>query len=199
MGEVPLPPYIHRVPSTQDERSYQTVFAKKLGAVAAPTAGLHFDELLLQALKDRNIAMTEVTLHVGAGTFQTVKTEDISEHTMHSEKIDVSQSTCDAIIACRNRGGRVIAIGTTVVRTLESMWQKTRQIKPYSEETDIFIYPGYNFKIIDALLTNFHLPESTLLMLVSAFAGRQFVLSAYAHAVHHSYRFFSYGDAMWIA
>ena len=194
-GHMPLPPYITREDNEADRRRYQTVFAETPGAVAAPTAGLHFDQVLLNQLKDAGIQSTTVTLHVGAGTFQPVRVDDIEDHLMHAEWLEVSQSACDAIAETRARGGRVIAVGTTAVRSLETAAQGGA-LEPFSGDSKIFIYPPYKFRVVDALITNFHLPESTLLMLVSAFAGRQQILAAYRHAVAQSYRFFSYGDAM---
>lgn len=194
-GHMPLPPYIDRADTVDDRQRYQTVFAKREGAVAAPTAGLHFDELLLSDLRARGVAFTELTLHVGAGTFTPVREEHIENHKMHSEYIEVTQDVCDAVNACRARGGRVIAVGTTAVRSLETAGQ-SGEIQPFVGESDIFIYPGKPFHVVDAMITNFHLPESTLIMLVSAFAGREAVLDAYASAVKNRYRFFSYGDAM---
>ncbi|MCK8515528.1 tRNA preQ1(34) S-adenosylmethionine ribosyltransferase-isomerase QueA [Methylonatrum kenyense] len=194
-GHMPLPPYIQRDDTTADRERYQTVFAREPGAVAAPTAGLHFDQALLDALAERGIARTAVTLHVGAGTFQPVRVERIEEHVMHAEIAQVSVETCEAVAACRERGGRVIAVGTTSVRSLETA-AAGGVLQPYSGETRLFITPGYRFRVVDRLLTNFHLPESTLLMLVSAFSGREAVLAAYRHAVEQRYRFFSYGDAM---
>jgi len=198
-GEVPLPPYIERPPDAADVHRYQTVFARKPGAVAAPTAGLHFDEPLLQTLRQRGISVAYVTLHVGAGTFAPVPAEvEIESHRLHREWLQVDDNACAAVSAARARGGRVIAVGTTSVRALEAA-ADGNVVRPYSGETDLFIYPGYRFKVVDAMLTNFHLPESSLLMLVAAFAGRDRVLAAYAHAVETGYRFFSYGDAMLIA
>ena len=191
-GHVPLPPYIEHADSAQDAARYQTVFAKHPGAVAAPTAALHFDEALLAALDARGIQRATVTLHVGAGTFQPVKTENLSEHTMHSEWYQVPPETQEAIAACQACGGRVVAVGTTSVRTLES-WAQTGLA---SGETTIFITPGYHFKLIDGLITNFHLPKSTLMMLVSALAGYEHIVNLYRHAIAQQYRFFSYGDAM---
>jgi S-adenosylmethionine:tRNA ribosyltransferase-isomerase len=196
LGRMPLPPYIDREAHAADAERYQTVFARNAGAVAAPTAGLHFDAALLDALRARGVESAYVTLHVGAGTFQPVRVDDIGEHRMHSEWIGVGADVCERIHATRAAGGRVIAIGTTVIRALESARQGGDRIAPFEGETDIFIRPGYRFASADLLLTNFHLPESTLLMLVSAFAGRQRVLDAYRHAVAAGYRFFSYGDAM---
>jgi S-adenosylmethionine:tRNA ribosyltransferase-isomerase len=191
-GHVPLPPYITHGDDAEDERRYQTVFAKHPGAVAAPTAALHFDEGVLAELKARNIHTAEVTLHVGAGTFQPVKTENIAEHTMHAEWYRVPPETQQAIADCRARGGRVLGVGTTTVRTLES-WAAFGQAEG---DTQIFITPGFRFQVIDLLLTNFHLPKSTLMMLVSAFAGYEHIMALYRHAIAHNYRFFSYGDAM---
>lgn len=196
-GRLPLPPYIDREVDKADLDRYQTVYAKQTGAVAAPTAGLHFDNALMQQIRDSGIEMCEVTLHVGAGTFQPVRVEDIRSHQMHSERIEVSEDVCEKIRQTRSRGGRVIAIGTTSVRALESA-SHSGEIAPYSGETDIFIYPGYQFRSVDAMVTNFHLSESTLLMLVSAFAGREHIMHAYQHAIAQRYRFFSYGDAMFI-
>ncbi len=198
LGHMPLPPYITREDTERDRRRYQTVFAETPGAVAAPTAGLHFDQTVLDQLKDAGIESTTVTLHVGAGTFQPVRVEDIEDHLMHAEWLDVPQAACDAIVAARARGGRVIAVGTTAVRSLETAAQDGL-LKPFSGDSRIFIYPPYQFRVADAMITNFHLPESTLLMLVSAFAGREPTLAAYQHAVEQCYRFFSYGDAMFIA
>jgi S-adenosylmethionine:tRNA ribosyltransferase-isomerase len=194
-GEMPLPPYLHRPAEDSDRERYQTVYARAPGAVAAPTAGLHFDETLLAACDGAGIARAQVTLHVGAGTFQPVRVDDIGEHRMHAERTVVPPATCAAIAACRQRGGRVVAVGTTAVRALESAAQRGR-LEPYADDTRLFITPGFRFRVVDALVTNFHLPESTLLMLVSAFAGRAHVLAAYRHAVAQGYRFFSYGDAM---
>ena len=195
IGHMPLPPYIDRADQHSDKQRYQTVFSKSLGAVAAPTAGLHFDQALLDALIAKGVSVTELTLHVGAGTFQPVKVENIAEHKMHSEWIDVPQAACDAIAAAKARGGRVVAVGTTVVRSLETAAQ-SGQLLPFQGETDIFLYPGKAFHVVDMMVTNFHLPKSTLLMLVSAFAGQAEMLAAYRHAVAQQYRFFSYGDAM---
>jgi S-adenosylmethionine:tRNA ribosyltransferase-isomerase len=194
-GHVPLPPYIEHADTADDVRRYQTVFARNPGAVAAPTAALHFDDALLAQLDARGVQRTAVTLHVGAGTFQPVKAENIAEHRMHSEWYDVPAATQQAIAQTRERGGRIVAVGTTTVRTLES-WAATGQA---SGDTSIFITPGFDFRVIDLLVTNFHLPRSTLLMLVSAFAGYDRIMSLYRHAVASRYRFFSYGDAMLIA
>ena len=199
-GHMPLPPYIDRPDEASDRERYQTVYNRKPGAVAAPTAGLHFDDKILQRLQDKGVEFAYVTLHVGAGTFQPVRVDSIEEHIMHSEYAEVSAETIAAIEATRERGGRVIAVGTTSVRSLESMAKASPagQLEPFFAETDIFIYPGYQFAVVDAMVTNFHLPESTLLMLVSAFASREIILRAYASAVEHEYRFFSYGDAMFL-
>jgi len=194
-GHVPLPPYIEHADTADDEKRYQTVFARNPGAVAAPTAALHFDEAVLAALAARGVQQASVTLHVGAGTFQPVKTENIAEHRMHSEWYDVPGSTQAAIAATRQRGGRIVAVGTTTVRTLES-WASTGQA---SGDTSIFITPGFQFRVVDLLVTNFHLPKSTLMMLVSAFAGYDRVMALYRHAIAQRYRFFSYGDAMLLA
>ena len=196
-GEMPLPPYMKRAADDSDRERYQTVYAREPGAVAAPTAGLHFDAELLDACRQAGVASAHVTLHVGAGTFQPVRADDIRDHRMHAERAVVPVSVCDAIGACRARGGRVVAVGTTAVRALESA-AAGGAIAPYAGDTRMFITPGYRFRVVDALVTNFHLPESTLLMLVSAFAGRGKVLAAYRHAVERRYRFFSYGDAMFV-
>ncbi|MCK4744201.1 MAG: tRNA preQ1(34) S-adenosylmethionine ribosyltransferase-isomerase QueA [Sulfuriflexus sp.] len=198
VGHMPLPPYISRNDNEVDQERYQTVYASNPGAVAAPTAGLHFDAECLATIEQLGVGTTEVTLHVGAGTYQPVRTDDIRDHTMHSEYLEVSEATVTAINETKARGGRVIAVGTTSVRSLETA-ARSGGLQPYAGETDIFIYPGYEFQVVDAMLTNFHLSESTLLMLVSAFAGREFILDAYQHAVAERYRFFSYGDAMFIA
>jgi S-adenosylmethionine:tRNA ribosyltransferase-isomerase len=195
-GRLPLPPYIEHAPGEADETRYQTVFAREKGSVAAPTAGLHFDEALLGRLKDKGVDVAYVTLHVGAGTFQPVRVHNIAEHKMHSERYILSQATVDAIAQAKARGGRIVVIGTTTMRTLESVARKYGELRADSGETDIFITPGYTFHVADLLLTNFHLPKSTLLMLVSAFAGSETIRAAYAHAVAQKYRFFSYGDAM---
>jgi S-adenosylmethionine:tRNA ribosyltransferase-isomerase len=198
IGRIPLPPYIARADQDADRERYQTIYADRPGAVAAPTAGLHFDEAMMQRLARRDIETAFVTLHVGAGTFQPVRTDSIADHHMHSEYLEVSAEVADKIAATRARGGRVIAIGTTVVRSLETAADDAGVVHAYHGDTDIFIYPGYRFRVIDALLTNFHLPESTLLMLVCAFAGKDNVMNAYRHAIKKKYRFFSYGDAMFI-
>jgi len=217
-GEVPLPPYIHRAPDASDRERYQSLFARVPGAVAAPTASLHFDEPLLEALTERGVSRAWITLHVGAGTFQPLRTDDVASHTMHAERASVSAATVDAIVRTRALGGRVVAVGTTVMRALESAAlaapggapgeHRTESplapgkhrtellLAPWTGDTRLFITPGFHFRVSDVLLTNFHLPESTLLILVCAFAGRREVLAAYEHAVRARYRFFSYGDAM---
>jgi S-adenosylmethionine:tRNA ribosyltransferase-isomerase len=195
LGRLPLPPYIEHTPTADDEARYQTVYANEPGAVAAPTAGLHFDAAMLDTLQAQGIRTARVTLHVGAGTFQPVRVDDIAEHTMHSERYTIPQATVDAIAETRARGGRVVAVGTTSLRALEAAAQRGA-LHAGSDETDIFITPGYRFQVLDALITNFHLPKSTLLMLVSAFAGTGSIRAAYAHAIAERYRFFSYGDAM---
>ncbi|MCW9055483.1 MAG: tRNA preQ1(34) S-adenosylmethionine ribosyltransferase-isomerase QueA [Gammaproteobacteria bacterium] len=196
-GHMPLPPYIERADEQSDQQRYQTVYAQHPGAVAAPTAGLHFDDALLAAIKAKGVNFAYVTLHVGAGTFQPVRCENITDHHMHAEYIDVDDSVVEQINHTHEKGGRVIAVGTTAVRSLESA-ARSGQLGSYKGDTDIFIYPGYEFKVVDALITNFHLPQSTLLMLVSAFAGYDSIMAAYKHAVDSRYRFFSYGDAMFI-
>lgn len=198
-GHMPLPPYIERPDEASDRERYQTVYSKKPGAVAAPTAGLHFDNAIMQRLQDKGVNTAYVTLHVGAGTFQPVRTDDIREHKMHSEYAEVPAAVVQAIQATKAAGKRVIAVGTTSVRSLESAAKANGgQIGEFAAETDIFIFPGYEFKVIDAMVTNFHLPESTLIMLISAFAGKEQVMNAYQAAIDHEYRFFSYGDAMFI-
>ena len=197
LGRMPLPPYISRDVEAADAERYQTVYARAPGAVAAPTAGLHFDAALLDALQQKGIDFGYVTLHVGAGTFQPLRSESIEDHTMHREWLNVGAVLVEQIRRARSRGGRVIAVGTTVVRALESAL-RDGEVLPFAGETQIFIFPGYRISSVDALVTNFHLPESTLLMLVSAFAGRDLILQAYRHAVGERYRFFSYGDAMLI-
>jgi S-adenosylmethionine:tRNA ribosyltransferase-isomerase len=218
-GEVPLPPYIRRAPGAADRERYQSIFAEHAGAVAAPTASLHFDARLIEALDARGVNRALVTLHVGAGTFQPVRVDDLESHVMHAERVTVSSETCEAIARTRAAGKRVVAVGTTVARALESAALAAQplraeagsgaagatgstgvdaSLRPYSADTRLFIFPGFLFQVVDALITNFHLPESTLLMLVSAFAGRERVLAAYAHAVRLRYRFFSYGDAMFV-
>lgn len=197
IGHMPLPPYIAREDDQSDLARYQTVFAREAGAVAAPTAGLHFDQAMMEKLKAKGVQSAFVTLHVGSGTFQPVRTEDLSEHLMHKEYFAVLPETVAAVQQARERGGRVIAIGTTAVRALESA-SKSGRLEAGFGDTDLFITPGYQFKSVDAMLTNFHLPESTLLMLVSAFAGYESIMNAYRHAIDESYRFFSYGDAMFL-
>ncbi len=212
-GQLPLPPYITHQPTSTDEQRYQTVFAKKPGAVAAPTAGLHFTNELLQHLQQQGTTLCEITLHVGAGTFLPIKVDDIQNHTMHSERYDISPKTFQQLLNCKQNKGRIIAVGTTSLRALEAWATETKidlhkqedleKIQPFCQDghqgdTDIFISPGYHFKVVDCLITNFHLPESTLLMLVSAFAGKNLISQAYQHAITNKYRFFSYGDAMWL-
>jgi S-adenosylmethionine:tRNA ribosyltransferase-isomerase len=197
-GHMPLPPYIRRPDDDADQARYQTVYARKPGAVAAPTAGLHFDQPMLDRLSLMGVEQAFVTLHVGAGTFQPVRVEDIAQHRMHAEWVEVSQQVVDQVAATRARGGRVVAVGTTSVRSLESAAAVTGQLQAYAGDSRLFITPGYRFRVVDALLTNFHLPESTLMMLVSAFAGYEQVMAAYRHAVTQRYRFFSYGDAMFL-
>jgi S-adenosylmethionine:tRNA ribosyltransferase-isomerase len=196
-GQMPLPPYIRREPDAADATRYQSLFARRDGAVAAPTASLHFDAPLLAEIEARGARRAFVTLHVGAGTFQPVRTDSVGAHVMHAEFVEVGVETCGEIAATRARGGRIIAVGTTVVRALESA-AGGGSLAPFVGDSSLFIVPGFRFRIVDAIVTNFHLPESTLLMLVSAFAGRDHVLAAYAHAVAARYRFFSYGDAMFI-
>ena len=195
VGRLPLPPYIRREPGQDDAERYQTVFAREVGAVAAPTAGLHFDDALLDRLRDRGVQFGHVTLHVGAGTFQPMRVDDVGDHVMHSEWLNVGAELVQQVRRTRERGGRVIAVGTTVVRALESAMREGA-LQPFAGETQIFIFPGYRIQSVDAMVTNFHLPESTLLMLVSAFVGRERILAAYQYAVAQRYRFFSYGDAM---
>jgi S-adenosylmethionine:tRNA ribosyltransferase-isomerase len=196
-GHMPLPPYVERADEKADQNRYQTVYAKEKGAVAAPTAGLHFTEELLAQIQAMGVELAWVTLHVGAGTFQPVRVDNILEHKMHSEYADVPSETVEKILQTQQRGGRVIAVGTTAMRSLESA-SMSGQLQEFHDDTDIFIYPGYQFKTVNALITNFHLPESTLIMLISAFAGLEKVKHAYQHAVNEHYRFFSYGDAMFI-
>ncbi|WP_455208995.1 tRNA preQ1(34) S-adenosylmethionine ribosyltransferase-isomerase QueA [Kaarinaea lacus] len=196
-GHIPLPPYISRHDSSADATRYQTVYAQKEGAVAAPTAGLHFDEALIERLRDKGINSAFITLHVGSGTFQPVRVDSIQDHEMHSEYVEVSEAVCAQVRQTRKDGGRVIAVGTTSLRGLEAAAQDG-ELHPYQGETNIFIYPGVPIRMVDLLITNFHLPESTLLMLVCAFAGKQHIFSAYSHAIAQRYRFFSYGDAMFI-
>jgi S-adenosylmethionine:tRNA ribosyltransferase-isomerase len=194
-GHMPLPPYIKRDDEQLDQERYQTVYARNAGAVAAPTAGLHFDDELMAQLQSKGVQQAYLTLHVGAGTFQPVRVDNIAEHKMHKELVHVSEEVCTAIAECKNKGGRVIAVGTTSVRSLEAA-AASGQLAPFHGETDIFIYPGYEFRVVDAMVTNFHLPESTLLMLVSAFCSKKMLLGAYKEAIDKAYRFFSYGDAM---
>ena len=196
LGEMPLPP--KKQEKLEDKNRYQTVYAKFEGSAAAPTAGLHFTKDLLQKIREQGTEIAEITLHVGLGTFRPVKTDTIEDHHMHSEYYRIDEEAARKINKAKARGGRVIAVGTTSIRTLESAMAAMGEIKPIAKETDIFIYPGYQFKIVDAIITNFHLPESTLIMLVSAFAGRDVILNAYRHAVEEKYRFFSFGDAMFI-
>ncbi|EGU49324.1 S-adenosylmethionine:tRNA ribosyltransferase-isomerase [Vibrio ichthyoenteri ATCC 700023] len=202
IGHMPLPPYIDRPDEDADKERYQTVYNQKPGAVAAPTAGLHFDEVLLEKIKAKGAELAYVTLHVGAGTFQPVKVDNIHDHHMHAEYVEVTQEVVDAINATKARGGRVIAVGTTSVRSLESAAQDALKngtdLVPFFGDTEIFIFPGYEYQLVDCLITNFHLPESTLIMLVSAFAGYENTMNAYQHAVDNHYRFFSYGDSMFI-
>jgi S-adenosylmethionine:tRNA ribosyltransferase-isomerase len=196
-GSMPLPPYIERASEPEDAQRYQTVYARELGAVAAPTAGLHFDAAMLARCAERGVQSAYVTLHVGAGTFQSVRVDDLDQHRMHAERVTVSAATVAAIESARKAGGRIVAVGTTVVRSLEAA-ALSGTLQPFAGDTRLFIRPGYVFKAVDALLTNFHLPESTLLMLVCAFAGYETVMRAYRHAIEQRYRFFSYGDAMFL-
>ncbi len=196
-GHIPLPPYIARADAVEDRERYQTVYSRRPGAVAAPTAGLHFDETMLAVLQAQGVASAYVTLHVGAGTFQPLRVDDPRDHHMHAEWLSVSAAVCAAVRATRARGGRVIAVGTTVARSLESA-VRDGKLLPFEGETRLFIYPGFRFRVVDAMITNFHLPESTLLMLVCAFAGHEHTMQAYRHAVAQRYRFFSYGDAMFV-
>jgi len=198
LGHMPLPPYIQRADEQLDQQRYQTVFAETDGAVAAPTAGLHFTRELLARFDAMGVRRATLTLHVGAGTFQPVRADAVEDHVMHAEYVEVDEAVCQAVRDTRSRGGRVIAVGTTAVRSLESASLQGGSIGPFCGDTDIFIYPGYKFHSVDAMITNFHLPESTLLMLVSAFAGREHIMQAYCHAIARSYRFFSYGDAMFL-
>lgn len=196
-GHIPLPPYIERQDEAMDKNRYQTVYATTPGSVAAPTAGLHFDEPLIERLKSQGVQFADVTLHVGAGTFRPVRTESIKDHQMHSEWYSITESLCDAVVRTKAAGNRVIAVGTTAMRTLETVATRA-QFVPHGADTDIFIYPGYEFKVCDGLITNFHLPESTLLMLVSAFIGHKEAMSLYDTAITEAYRFFSYGDASFL-
>ena len=197
-GHIPLPPYIQRPDDASDDARYQTVYARHSGAVAAPTAGLHFDEAMLVHLRDMGVGFAEVTLHVGAGTFQPVRVDELDRHEMHAEWIDVNDDVCRRVHSARAAGGRIVAVGTTSVRSLESAAAEG-ELVPFRGDSRLFIRPGYRFRVVDALITNFHLPESTLLMLVSAFAGHRPVMDAYRHAVDARYRFFSYGDAMFLS
>ncbi|MET0049227.1 MAG: tRNA preQ1(34) S-adenosylmethionine ribosyltransferase-isomerase QueA, partial [Sedimenticola sp.] len=197
VGHMPLPPYISREDGELDEERYQTVYGDRPGAVAAPTAGLHFDQPMLNRLSDKGIESARITLHVGAGTFQPVRVDNLDEHVMHSEYLEVSEAVCEQVRNARARGGRVVAVGTTCVRSLEAA-STSGEIVPFQGDTRLFIRPGYRFRSVDAMVTNFHLPESTLLMLVSAFSGYEEIMSAYRHAVKQHYRFFSYGDAMFL-
>ncbi|HSW93583.1 MAG TPA: tRNA preQ1(34) S-adenosylmethionine ribosyltransferase-isomerase QueA [Gammaproteobacteria bacterium] len=198
LGEIPLPPYFHRKPEESDKVRYQTIYAEHKGSVAAPTAGLHFDQELFEKIKAKGVEIAYVTLHIGAGTFAPVRVDDITQHKMHAETIEVSEKMCEKIRATKARGGRVIAVGTTACRSLETA-SLSGAIQPFSGDTTIFIYPGFQFRCVDALVTNLHLPGSTLLMLVSALGGYENIMAAYREAVHRRYRFFSYGDAMFIA
>ena len=197
IGEIPLPPYLERAAETADQERYQTVYAKDPGAVAAPTAGLHFDAAMLDETRAMGVQHAWVTLHVGAGTFQSLREENIAENRLHSERVELGQDVCDAVKTCRAVGGRVIAVGTTAVRSLECASAKG-ELQPFHGETDLFILPGYRFHSVDAMITNFHLPQSSLLMLVAAFSGTDRVLAAYEHAIRAGYRFFSYGDSMFL-
>ena len=197
VGEMPLPPYLERAAEETDSERYQTVYARDPGAVAAPTAGLHFDDAMLAETRALGVEHAWVTLHVGAGTFQALRQDQVEDNRLHAEQVEVSQTVCDAVAETRRSGGRVIAVGTTSVRALECASQQG-ELQSFRGETDLFIVPGYRFRSVDAMLTNFHLPQSSLLMLVSAFAGRQRILAAYQHAVREKYRFFSYGDAMFL-
>ena len=196
-GLTPLPPYIKRIPNKDDRRRYQTVFAKREGAVAAPTAGLHFTPDVLNEIRNKGVEIGELTLHVGAGTFAPLRAQQIKSRKLHQEYFEIDQALCDQIKIARSSGGRVIAVGTTVVRALESLMQENG-IEPMSGLTDIFIVPGFDFQLVDAMVTNFHLPESSLIMLVSAFAGKERILKSYQHAVDNGYRFYSYGDSMFL-
>ena len=197
IGHIPLPPYINRPDEPVDAERYQTIYARRVGAVAAPTAGLHFDEALMASLQEMGVGMGYLTLHVGAGTFQPVRVVNLANYKLHSEYVNVPESMCERVDAARQRGGRIIAVGSTSVRALETASAEGK-LQPYEGETRIFIYPGYKFITVDAMITNFHLPESSLLMLVCAFAGRDAILKAYRHAIEKQYRFYSYGDAMFI-
>ncbi len=196
-GHIPLPQYMKREDEEFDAERYQTVYAKDLGSVASPTAGLHFSDELMQAIKDKGVDTVYITLHVGSGTFKPIQVDDVNNHKMHSEVISVSEEVCEKIHKTKAKGGRVIAIGTTSVRSLETAWQNG-EIEPYQGETDIFFYPGKKFNVVDAMITNFHLPKSTLIILVSAFADKEKIMQSYEYAIENKYRFFSYGDAMFI-
>ncbi|PJE78809.1 S-adenosylmethionine:tRNA ribosyltransferase-isomerase [invertebrate metagenome] len=196
-GHMPLPPYIDRDDEQADKLRYQTVYASREGAVAAPTAGLHFDEAMLERIEAKGIKKVFVTLHVGSGTYQPVRVDKVEDHHMHSEYIEVSEEVCEAVRETRARGGKVVAVGTTCVRSLESASQ-SGEIQPFKGDSEIFIYPGYDYRSVDVMITNFHLPKSTLIMMVSAFAGKEEILHAYEEAIERKYRFFSYGDAMWL-
>ena len=198
IGHVPLPPYINRKDTQMDKSRYQTIYARHNGAIAAPTAGLHFDQEMLDSLSSKGIDIAFVTLHVGSGTFQPIRTEDIRDHKIHSEWMELSENVCEKIVATRARGGRIIAVGTTSVRCLETS-ASSGKMEPFEGQTDLFIYPGYKFRIVDMLITNFHLPESSLLALVSAFSGHAEIMEAYRQAIEAKYRFYSYGDAMLLA
>ena len=189
-GHIPLPPYIEREDTEDDKERYQTVFAEEVGAVAAPTAGLHFTPELLEALANKGVETAKVTLHVGAGTFLPVRVDNLEDHVMHAEWVEVDQATCDAVAACKARGGKVVAVGTTSVRSLESAAKESGTLQPFTGDTRLFITPGFNFNVVDSMITNFHVPESTLLMLVSAFSGYDNIMNAYQHAVSNKYRFF---------
>lgn len=195
-GEVPLPPYLEREADASDIERYQTVYAREPGAVAAPTAGLHFDEALFDELDAMGVARSFITLHVGAGTFQSLRDDDIANNRLHSERVTVSDQAAREIADTRRAGGRIVAVGTTAVRSLEAASAATGEVTAFQDETELFIVPGYRFRSVDAVITNFHLPQSSLMMLVAAFAGRERILNAYRHAVHERYRFFSYGDSM---
>ena len=197
-GNMPLPMYIHRKATHIDDERYQTIYGRHLGSVAAPTAGLHFDEELIARIKAKGVIIETLTLHIGAGTFQPIRKDDLAEHQMHSERLHISQRLCAAVEQCRTQQGRVIAVGSTVLRALETATDGQGQLHPFEGETDLFITPGYRFKLADVMITNFHLPESTLFVLVCAFARRDRMLQAYQHAISQSYQFFSYGDAMYI-
>ena len=199
-GSIPIPPYLNRDPLPMDDERYQTVYAEesKMSSTAAPTAGLHFDSTLMERIKEKGIEIAPITLDIGLGTFKPIKDSDFSKHQMHSERINLSKESSELIKSKLNSKGRIISVGTTSLRCLESIFQKFGEIRPFEGETDIFIYPGFKFNVIDALITNFHLPKSTLMLLVSAFAGESTINKAYEHAISNEYRFFSYGDAMFL-